>query len=138
MSNKLIRQLLESRLNTWAKARTPVLRVAFQDVAFEPQAGETYLSCFMLPADTDSEDLQGVHKVYRGTWQVSIVKPRGGGLATASGIEDELVALFPNNLKLTSGAFSVFVRTPLSAAPPIIDTPNTTLPLSCSYRADTI
>lgn len=138
MSNKLIRQLFESRLNTWAKARVPVLRVAFQDVDFTPVANETYLSCFLLPATTDSEDLQGVHKVFRGTWQVSIVKPRGGGLGAASGIEDELVALFPNNLKLNSGAFSVFVRSPLSAAPPIIDTPNTTLPLSCSYRADTI
>lgn len=138
MSNKLIRQLYETRLNNWAKARTPALRVAFEDVAFTPNSGETYLSCFLLPATTDSEDLEGAHKVYRGTLQVSIVKPRGGGLATASGIEDELVALFPNNLKLTSGAFSVFVRSPLSAAPPIIDTPNTTLPLSCSYRADTI
>lgn len=138
MSNKLIRQLFEARLNTWAKARNPVLRVAFQDVAFTPNSGETYLRCFLLPATTDSNDLQGVHRAYRGIWQVSIVKPVGGGLGSAGGIEDELAALFPNNLQLTSGTFKVFVRTPISAAPALIDSLNTTVPVSCSYRADTI
>lgn len=138
MSNKLIRQLFETRLNTWAKARNPVLRVAFQDVPFTPASGETYLRCFLLPATTSSEDLQGVHKAYRGTWQVSIVKPAGGGLGAAGGIEDELAALFPNNLQLTSGAFKVYVRTPMSAAPALVDSLNTTIPVSLSYRADTI
>lgn len=138
MSNTLIRQLFESRLNTWAKARNPVLRVEFQDVAFTPAAGETYLRCFLLPATTSSEDLQGVHKAYRGVWQVSIVKPAGGGLGAAGGIEDELVALFPNNLQLTSGAFKVFVRSPMSAATPLVDALNTTIPVSCAYRGDTI
>lgn len=138
MSNKLIRNLFENRLKAWAAARSPVIRVEYQDVAFTPNTGETYLRCFLLPATTDSQDLQGTHKLYRGTWQVSIVKPAGGGLVAAGGIEDELVALFPTNLVLTSGAFKVSVRTPMSAATALVDTPNTTIPVSCSYRADTI
>ncbi|RJG10915.1 hypothetical protein D3879_14640 [Pseudomonas cavernicola] len=138
MSNKLIRQLFETRLKNWAAARNPVLRVAYQDVAFIPLTSETYLRCFLLPANTSSDDLQGVHKAYRGVWQVSIVKPAGGGLVAAGGIEDELAALFPNNLELVSGAFKAYVRTPMSAATAIVEPLNTTIPVSCSYRADTI
>lgn len=140
MSNKLIRSLFEQRLAAWAAARSPALRVAFQGVSFTQAAGETYLACFLLPATTDSEDLAGVHRSYVGTWQVSIVRPStpAAGLGVAGGIEDELAALFPLNLQLPSGAFSVYVRTPMSGAPALIDTPNTTIPVSCSYRADTI
>lgn len=138
MSNKLIRAAFEKRLKAWAAARSPALRVTYQGVSFTQNAGETYLSCFLLPATTDSEDLQGTHKAYRGTWQVSIVSPTGGGLVAEGGIEDELAALFPNNQKITNGAIDVYVRTPMSAAPAIVGTPNTTVPVSCAYRADTV
>lgn len=138
MSNKLIRAAFEKRLKAWAAARSPALRVAYQDVEFTQNAGETYLSCFLLPATTASDDLAGVHRVYRGTWQVSIVGPAGGGLVAEGGIEEELAALFPVNQKITNGAIDVFVLTPMSAAPAIVGTPNTTVPVSCAYRADTI
>lgn len=137
MSNKLIRNLFEKRIKDWAAARSPVIRVAYQDAPFTPNSGETYLECFLLPATTDSQDLAGEHKLYQGVWQVTIVKPAGTGLVAAGGIEDELAALFPNNLQLTSGAFSVFVRSPMSAAPAQVGTPYTRVPVSCQYRADT-
>lgn len=136
MSNKLIRSLLEARLNTWAKARNPVIRVAFQDVPFTPNAGETYLQCFVLPATTDSQTLDGAHRLYRGVWQVTIVKPKGNGLGAALGIEDELAALFPNDLPLTSGAFTVYIRSPMGSGPALTDELNTRIPVSCQYRAD--
>jgi hypothetical protein len=136
VSNKLIRSLLEARLNTWAKARNPVIRVAFQDVPFTPNAGETYLQCFVLPATTDSQMLEGGDRLYRGVWQVTIVKPKGNGLGAALGIEDELVALFPNDLPLTSGAFTVYIRSPMGSGPALTDELNTRIPVSCQYRAD--
>lgn len=140
MSDKIIRQLLEGRLATWAAARNPVIRIAYQDRAFTPTSNETYLRCFVLPANTASDDLQGVHEQFVGVWQVSIVKPSGGGggLGPALIIEDELRALFPNNQQMTSGAFSLFTRTPMSAAPAITDEANTIIAMSCRYRADTI
>lgn len=138
MSNKRIRSLFESRLKAWADARTPALRISYQDVKFTPASGETYLQASLLPATTDSETLGGEHRVYRGIWQVSVIVPSGKGTGAASGIEDELGALFPNNLRLTNGSFDVYVRTPMSTAAPIIDSLNTTLPVSCAYRADTV
>lgn len=138
MSNKLIRSLLEKSLKDWAASRMPPLRIAYQDVAFTPGQDETYLRCFVMPANTGSDDLAGVHRVYRGVWQVSIVKPKGGGLGAAGGIEVELSDLYLNNLLIKSGSFELFIRSPMSAAAPIGDEVNTTIPVSCQYRADTI
>jgi hypothetical protein len=83
-------------------------------------------------------DQQGVHRLYAGVWQVSVVKPKGNGLGAALGIEDELAALFPNILKLSSGGFAMFIRSPMGSGPVIPDELNTLLPISCDYRADTI
>lgn len=137
MSNKTIKALLEGRLNTWAKARSPAIRVAFQDVPFTPASGETYLECFVLPADMDSQDFAGQHKLYRGVWQVTIVKPKGNGLGAALGIEEELAALFPNSLMLSNAGFDLFIRSPMGAGPALVDELNTRIPVSCQYRADT-
>lgn len=137
MSNKTIRSLLENRLKTWAAARSPALRIAYQDAPFTPAAGETYLECFVLPADTDSQDFAGEHRLYRGVWQVTIVKPKGKGLPAALAIEDELAALFPLNLQLTSGSFDLFIRSPMGSGPALADELNSRVPVSCQYRADT-
>lgn len=136
MSTKLIRQLLETRLATWAAARSPALRVNYEDVKFTPNTGETYIRCFTLPARTGSDDLEGIHRLYAGVWQVSIVKPAGGGVGAAYGIVDELEALFPVNLRLTSGTFTVQIITPMGPGPLITDSTTSTIPVSCTYRAD--
>lgn len=137
MSTKLIRTLFETRLKNWAAARVPALRIHYEDTAFTPNANETYLRCFTLPARTGSEDLEGIHRIYTGIWQVSIVKPANGGAGAASGIAEELAALFPQNLQLTSGSFMVAVRQPMGPGPLIIDATTSTMPVSCNYRADT-
>jgi len=136
LSTKIIRQLFETRLATWAAARVPALRVNFEDVEFTPNPGETYLRCFVLPARTGSDDLQGIHRLYTGVWQVSIIKPSNSGLGTAYGIVDELETQFPQNLQLTSGSFMVAIRSPMGPGPAIQDSNTTTIPVSCVYRAD--
>lgn len=137
MTTKIIRTLFETRLKTWAAARSPALRVAYEDMSFTPNANETYLRCFTLPARTDSGDLAGSHRLYTGIWQVNIIKPANGGIGAASGIAEELATLFPMNLELTSGSFMVAVRQPMGPGPLIVDATTSTMPVSCSYRADT-
>lgn len=137
MSTKLIRSLFESRLKAWADARSPALKIAFQNVPFTPPA-ETYLRAFVLPAKTGSEDLEGTHRLYRGLLQVSIVLPAGMGTGAAGGIVSEIDALFPLNLRLTSGSFSVFIRSPMSDAAGIQEPDRWVVPVTAQYRADTI
>lgn len=116
-----------------------MLPVAWQNAPFDPPAdGGVYLRAFLLPATTDSEDLEGAHRSYVGMFQVSIVTASGIGTTLSNAIADELVALFPNNLLIVKSGLSVYVRTPCSTAPLIADDTTSTTPVSFSYRADTI
>ncbi|MEE4465711.1 phage tail terminator-like protein, partial [Azotobacter chroococcum] len=110
MSNRLIRSLYEQRLAAWAAARS--LPVAWQNVPFTPPASGIYLRAFLLPADTDSLDLEGAHRLYTGVFQISIVAPNGNGSGDAEQPAADLDAEFPQNLRLTSGAFAVQIVSP--------------------------
>lgn len=138
MSTNAVRAALEGRLATWAAARTPPLRVAWQNVAFTPAAGETYLAAFLLPAETGSEDLKGDHRAYRGVFQVSITCPIGAGAGAAFAIAALLDAHFPVNLRVTGTSLTVQVTSPASVGPAMQDPERFTVPVSIPYRADTI
>ncbi|MGY2258117.1 phage tail terminator-like protein [Pseudomonas sp. SDO55104_S430] len=138
MSDRIIRSLFEARLKAWATARVQPLPIAYEDVAFTPPAdGSTFLRAFLLPANTTSEDLEGKHTAYRGVFQVSVVTKAGQGRGAVGLIAEEIAALFPNNLGLTKAGFTVYVRSPMSAASAQQGDTATTLPLSFQYRADT-
>jgi hypothetical protein len=138
VSNAIIKSLLEARLETWADTRSPALGIEFKNSPFTPLTGETYLRCYVLPAPTSSDDLAGAMRNYLGVLQISIVTPAGIGEGAAKGIESELDALFPVNLRLTSGAVTVHMITPMSAMSGTPDDGNYTLPVRAQYRADVI
>ncbi len=138
MSTEACRAILESRLATWAGSRSPVLRVAYQNVPFTPNPGETYLRSYLLPADTTAEDLQGALRTYRGIYQASIVRPTGGATGPALSIAAELNTLFPVNARYTSGAVTVQVITPAGAGPGLQEDNAYVVPVSLQYRADVI
>lgn len=138
MSDRIIRSLFEAHLKAWADARLPKLPIAYEDVAFTPPAnGAAFLKAFLLPGNTDSEDLEGKHTSYRGVFQVSVVTASGAGRGAAALIADEIAALLPNNLALTKAGFKVFVRSPMATAGAIQGDTSSSLPLSFQYRADT-
>lgn len=137
MSNKRIRALYEGRLATWAAARVPALSIALQNKPFTPTTGTAYLKCFLLPADTASEDLAGALRTYRGVFMVSVVAPINTGPGAAETIADELAALFVHNARLTGSGFTVQQITPASQAPALQDATTYIVPVSFEYRADT-
>lgn len=137
MSNALIRAGLESVLATWAAAQSPSIPVAWQNVTFPPPATR-YLRAFLLPGDTESQDLAGVHREYLGVFQVSIVMPSGAGSAPGEAIAAALAALYPIATPITSGGLTVWIARPLSAAPPIQEADRYVIPCSLGYRAHTI
>lgn len=146
MSQKIIRSLYESRLAAWAAARSPALPIAYQNLEFpgkNPDGSQkpmpaTYLRAFLLPAETDSLDLAGDHRLYQGLFQVSIVAPTDKGAGAAEQIVNELVALFPLNLRLTKDGLTVQVITPASQGPSIQESISYMVPVSFRYRADAI
>lgn len=134
MSHKVVRGLLESRLAAWAAARSPVLRIAWQNVAFTPAAGETYLAAYLLPAATNAPTLEGTHRDEVGVFQVSVIAPANAGSGGASGIADEVAALYPHLLRLT-GSQPVQVTAHPHVAAPIQDDTTFTVPVSIRYRS---
>ena len=135
MSQKLIRSLYESRLKAWAEARNPALQIACENAQFNPPAG-TYLAVFQLPADTTSADLAGGLRNRTGVFQVNIVCATGNGPGEGQGIAAELDALFPNNLRLTSGQFTVQSVTPTRERQPVSADNRFTVPVDLQYRSD--
>lgn len=136
MSHTIIRALFETRLTNWASTRQQPLRVAYENVSFEPGPGETYLRCFMLPAETDSLDLEGAHTLFQGLFHVNVVSPAGVGPGEPSRIADELAELFPINLALSRDDFTVYVRSKLTVSRGTSDTASYTVPTRLTYRAD--
>lgn len=137
MSHNIIAAAFESRLLAWAKVRTKPLKVVVENETYTPAAGETYLRAFTLPAVTASNTLSGDHRLYQGVFQVNIVAPSGKYRTEASGIVDELAALFPLNLRIPRGGLVVLVMTPVAPGPGIPDGSTFTVPASVQYRADT-
>lgn len=136
MSNKAIRALLETRLNTWAAARSPALLVAWENSPLDAPETATYLRANLLPAPTRSADMAGALRTFSGVFQVLICSPISTGPGEAEGITDELAALFPLNLRLTS-SLTLQVTTPASAAPALQNDISYRVPVSFQYRADT-
>lgn len=138
MSLLQIRGAFQDRLNDWTTDRDTTLRIAWQNVPFTPVTGETYLRVFLLPALTDSQDLEGKHRAYTGIFQINIVCPAGTGSKLVEDIAEELESLFPLNLRMATTSGPVLVYTPMSVGPALPDGGTFTLPVWCRYRMDTI
>lgn len=134
MSQALIREILESRLKTWADTNGHA--VAWENA--ESPASPPFLRCFLLPAPTQSEDLKGDHRLYTGIFQVSVVRVRNETAYKGEIIAAELEALFPKNLRITHDGLTVQVWTPVTAARAIQEDDRYTIPVSFQYRCDTI
>jgi hypothetical protein len=137
MTTALIRSAFESSVKAWADAQTLAVQVAFENVEFTPPAAR-YLRVNLLPNQTQSDDLGGAHRRFTGLFQVTACMPIGQGPAGAQAIEAALTALFTTTAPITSGALRIFITEPLSAGPALQEGDRYLVPLTLSYRADSI
>jgi hypothetical protein len=137
MSDALIRAAFESRLATWAAAQSPAIPVAYENVNFTPPAGR-YVRCFILPANTQSETLDGIHRKRMGIFQVDLCMPNGSGAGAAIALAASLDAAFPLTAPMTQSTLKIFLLSPMSPAAAIQRPDHFVVPVSCAYRADTV
>lgn len=137
MSHAIISSIYEAKLIAWNAARSDKLKIVFENTAYTPTAGETYLRAFTIPGDTASNTLGGDHRLYTGVFQVSIIAPAGTGKAKTNPITSELVDLFPLYARHTKGAVTVVTMSPVDPGPGITGDSTYTVPVSFLYRADT-
>ncbi|WP_087694012.1 phage tail terminator-like protein [Pseudomonas sp. PE-S1G-1] len=137
MSHAIIASIYEAKLIVWNAARSEKLKIVFENTAYTPASGETYLRAFTIPGDTASNTLGGDHRLFTGVFQVNIIAPAGSGKTKTNPISAELTALFPLYVRDTKNGFVVTPMTPVDVGPGITGDSTYTVPLSFSYRSDT-
>lgn len=137
MSHAIIASIYEAKLIAWNAARSDKLKIVFENTAYSPAEGETYLRAFTIPGDTASNTLDGDHRLFTGVFQVSIIAPAGTGKIKTNPITTELVGLFPLYARDTKGAVTVVTMSPVDPGPGITGDSTYTAPVSFLYRADT-
>lgn len=137
MSHAIIASIYEAKLIAWNAPRPEKLKIVFENTAYTPAEGETYLRAFTIPGDTASNTLGGDHRLYTGVFQVSVIAPAGTGKAKTNPIVDELDGLFPLYARDTKGAVTVITMSPVDPGPGITGDSTYTVPVSFLYRADT-
>lgn len=140
MSEAKIRTLYETRLQTFAEQYG--IAIQFENFLLTPPnnadvSENVYLRAFLLFAPVRSRTLAGDDREYRGAGQINVVSPINIGSARALEVVEQLVDLFPNNLRLTAmDGFSVQVITPMSVGTAIPDDTTFTIPMSFTFQAN--
>ena len=137
MSQATIRAGFETRLKTWADAQTPAIPIAWQNVNFAPPvSGARYVRAFLLPAATQVLSLDGICKTWKGVFQVSFCVPIGVGSGTVESLAASLGAVF--SASFVHGGLRIYLIEPFSMASAINEPDRYVVPLSASYRVDTV
>ena len=136
MMQSQIRAALEVRLNVFAKEEG--LPVAWEGKAFKPKNGQSYLRAFVMPAASDSYDLAGRHRLYRGVFQVDLVMVSGTGMGDIERRAAQIIAYFPKNQRLPIDSGFVQLTSVMSMGPKIVSGGSVMVPLTSYYRMDTV
>ena len=137
MSHAIIASIYETKLIAWNAGRPERLKIAFENMAYTPSAGETYLRAYTIPGDTASNTLGGDHRLFTGVFQVSIIAPAGIGKVQTNPLVAELTSLFPLYARDSKGELTVVTMSPVDLGPGITGDSTYTVPISFSYRSDT-
>ena len=137
MSHAIITSIYEAKLIAWNAARAQKLKIVFENTAYTPAAGETYLRAFTIPGDTASNTLGGDHRLYTGVFQISIIAPAGTGKTETNPLVSELTSLFPLYVRSAKDEVTVITMSPVDPGPGITGDSVYMVPVSFSYRADT-
>lgn len=135
MSDKTIRAALEGRLATWAATQS--LTVQYQNAPIAQPSG-TYLRAWYMPATRASQDVQGVHVLYSGIFQIDVVGVENVGTGTVATVVENIAGQFTNSLSITSGALTIRIIGPASPRVGEYEEGRYVVKVSIPYRCDTI
>jgi hypothetical protein len=131
-----IAALLDKHLGKWADEQD--IPVSWDNVKFTPPETGVYLQSHDLPATPYSIDLAGTCLVFPGVYQVNVIARTATGRTLAAQTAKNLTALFPQNLELSGEGFTCWVLSLPAIHPGINNGVNWTVPVSLTYRAETV
>lgn len=125
---------LEAMLGLWADGEG--VRVAWDNIQFDPPSDGLYLISHDMPAQPYSIDMAGGCRVHPGVYQVTVVAPAGGGKSQAKVLARRVAGLFPENQEIPGDGFTAWVTSPPAIFSGIADGVSYSIPVSINYRAD--
>jgi hypothetical protein len=136
MSLIAVRGALESALNDWSLLQLPVIKISYENTDFNPVINESFIKCFLIPADTDNPSLGDDHKRYYGIFKVLIYVPESGGTNLGNTIANSLFAKFERGSSFTLSGITVRILRSPSINPALYDDGWYVLPISIQYQSD--
>lgn len=121
MSDAIIRAAIESRLTAWAKAQSPAIPIAYENMGYKPVTGQRYLRGTLLPAGTLNPSLGGEHSRYHGFYQVDVFIPANGGTGPSGALTKAVEVLFKRPTVIPSGDLNVRINRTPSVGPGMQD-----------------
>lgn len=132
--NAVISQALEIIVKNWAVANSN-LTVAYENVTSGAYGGQTYITCFHLPNQTESPDLRKAGRTYTGLFQVTITVSSNTGPAVVKALADSLDAVFTTETPISHGGLLIYIISPMSSGPALVEPDRYSIPVTCGYTA---
>ncbi|WP_308920591.1 DUF4128 domain-containing protein [Janthinobacterium sp. J1-1] len=137
MSDAIIRAAIESRLAVWAKAQSPAIPIAYENMSFKPVTGQCYLRGTLMPAGTLNPSLGGEHSRYHGFYQVDVYVPANGGTGPSSALTKAIEVLFKRPTTIPGSGLNVRINRTPSIGPGLPDDAGFYMvPVTIRYSAD--
>lgn len=133
MSETLIRRGFETALKTWADGES--LRVAFENVKFEPGADAIWLQAILLPGETTSRNVERTNRSFVGLFQVNVFGDFGKGPGPIGAVADSLASVYALDAPMTVGGLDIWITQPMSRSRALIDGPRYYVACSWPYAA---
>lgn len=134
MSNKLIRDAIETKLKTLAGS----VPIAWENRPYTPTIGTPYLMATYMPASTQNPSYGAVHKRETGTYRVNICFPTRNGTAAATNWAETLRDGFKRGTTLTDSGVTVRILRDPYIAPGISQPDWYVIPCMIPYQADVL
>jgi len=131
MTQRTLRNELETKLSNWAASHNPVIPLAFEGVTFtKPET--TFIEVYIIPAVTVNPTVDGKRATLYGTLQCNIYCKAGTGTKQSEDIAQELIELFP----LLPKTGTVSIEQTGYIMNPLMDAQWRVLPVRFRYRQE--
>lgn len=131
MTQRTLRNEVETKLRTWAESKSPVIQVAYENVSFTKPT-TTFVEVYISPAATVNPTVNAKRATQYGIIQINIYCKAGEGTKKSEDLAQELIELFPVIPK--SGTVSIEQTGSIMA--PLYDAQWRVLPVRFQYRQE--
>lgn len=133
MTQRTLRNELESKLLAWANSQTPQIKIAFENIEFT-KPDTTFMEVYIIPATSVNPTVDVKRVSLYGTFQCNIYTKAGEGTKKAEDLAQSLIDLFP----VVPKSGTVSIEQTGSIMNPLYDSQWRILPVRFRYRQENV